>query len=402
MNYCSVNISHIFLKTIIASILSIIVLYTAIYTTYAQDQKSTTTSIIDNIDNTISKLEGTLVPTEDISEKFTGKDFTKLPWRNSIMFNQDELEYIYKSLNSRISGKSATSFSSKENDSEDIISIPQVSTPEPIGPSVAPAFYLNSMLFYNANNWTIWVNHRRIRRNTKLNRLQIGRITKDYVEFIWKPLNLDIISPNWLNKVSPIAEIYSDTPLLLQEENNNLQGELDKIEVPKEDQKNIEMETIKSSAPQNKEKSDDELDLPPLFIQEEFSINISKLITLLKEERKEIADKKAAEEAVRLARQAEKVEGESEKYTAEAFDAFKDKEIPYLWDYKSPNGNILIDTINGVVKFRIGINQTFVSRTMEIVEGKVKSTILSSATQETQELRTQDLERAIFEQSPNK
>lgn len=44
----------------------------------------------------------------------------------------------------------------------------------------------------------------------------------------------------------------------------------------------------------------------------------------------------------------------------------------YEWNYKSNDGNILLDSKSGVVKIRLGINQSFVANEMKIAEGIIE------------------------------
>lgn len=369
-----------------------------------------------------------------IRPQFTGTNFESLPWKNSVMFSSNELQNIYTNLNYRVTGQ--------RNLIETVIPETDTSTQQQVEqvPAVAPAFYLNSILYYNPNNWTIWVNHRRIRKNTQLRDLQVGKITKDYVEFIWKPTNLNIISPDWISNMKPIGEIYPEKELTQEEisqieskletMNDNtdaesqevffgpeqpeeLSPELANLEVFEEIKPTAESEAREDSSELAEEGTGEEIEtkeharekdliLPPLYSQEKVSLDLTKLTNLLEEEQEEIDTRKRAEEVIRLAREAEKKAGyDSGASSVEVYDAFADKEIPFLWEYMSEDGNILVDTINGIVKFRVGINQTFVSRNMTIAEGRVQSTMIASGSQQTNELRTPDLERTIFEYQGN-
>lgn len=46
------------------------------------------------------------------------------------------------------------------------------------------------------------------------------------------------------------------------------------------------------------------------------------------------------------------------------------------WDYMSADKKILVNSASGTARFRLGLHQTFVTRTMEIVEGFQKETVL--------------------------
>ncbi len=51
----------------------------------------------------------------------------------------------------------------------------------------------------------------------------------------------------------------------------------------------------------------------------------------------------------------------------------------YHWDYKSPDGKILVDSTNGIVKFTLAPHQTFISEGLSIAEGQKSFTAAAPA-----------------------
>ena len=380
-----------------------------------------TQEVVNTAENIASKdsvkIESTQnAPSSETSGKsFTGLNYDSLPWKSSVMFPESELNQIYTGLVGRSSDRPQVSTPDPNLDPQNQPPAPQ----QPPQQVSAPAFYLNSILFYDPENWTIWVNNRRIRKNTPLNTIEVAKITREYVEFFWKPINLNTISPNWTAKLIAISDKSDEKPIdpktigapenvdltesvspsENQDNNNILEISLEENSSGTEAHETIpDFQEIKLGEELPVNPNDAPLKLPPLYAQESFTFDISKLGKLLSVERDEIIARKEAEEAVRLAREAESIGVDEFDEEVSFFDAYKEREIPFLWEYRSKDGTILVDTINGVVKFRVGINQTFVSRTMEVVEGFVKSTILENTTQTaTEELQTPDLERAVFD-----
>ncbi len=114
---------------------------------------------------------------------FDGTNFEKLKWRNSLMFPQANLQALYNSAKG-LTDQSVGAV------------VVEVKVPR-----TAPAFYLNSVLYNKPDNWTIWMNSRRIRSGAKFPELEISKVHADSVEFIWETDQLDFLSPNWEEKV---------------------------------------------------------------------------------------------------------------------------------------------------------------------------------------------------------
>lgn len=120
--------------------------------------------------------------------KFNGENFEKLPYTDSMMFSEPELQRFYEAVKGNLSGAA-----------DEQVAV-QVKLPK-----VAPTFYINSVLYEGPRNWTIWLNSRRIRVGATFPELEIRSVKNDLVEFVWKTDQLDYISPNWDQKIKAVA-----------------------------------------------------------------------------------------------------------------------------------------------------------------------------------------------------
>lgn len=67
----------------------------------------------------------------------------------------------------------------------------------PLPPNlVYPSFKLRSILYHNANDWSVWLNNRLITHesNNSSQEITVVRITKDWAEFAWVPTNAELLS----------------------------------------------------------------------------------------------------------------------------------------------------------------------------------------------------------------
>lgn len=127
-------------------------------------------------------------------QDFTGTNFDRLEWKDSLMFPEGRVDQLYDVL------REGLTFLPEEGVEE----IEQ--TVEVVLPKVAPAFYLNSVLYYKPDSWTIWLNYMRIRAGATFPKLEISEVREDKVIFIWETENLDLISPNWKDKLKWVED----------------------------------------------------------------------------------------------------------------------------------------------------------------------------------------------------
>lgn len=214
------------------------------------------------------------------TSSFTGKNFESLPWRGSVMFDDQDMQKLYDALRQYgaptspvVAGGTGTGADSSGGNQGG-------------AKMVAPSFFLNSVIFYEPENWAVWLNNSKIRKGEERNDLKIGRLSEKFVEVLWQSLELDAISPNWA----------------------------------------LNMESLGNPNP--------------------------------------VVVKESTEEE-RLRK----------------IQAFRNNN--FNWDYISRDGNILVDSANKVVRFKIGLNQSFVSESMELVEGQHSSAPTPPAGTET-------------------
>jgi hypothetical protein len=464
------------------------------------------------------------------ASNFSGQNFSDLPWQNSLMFDETQLDQLYNAMvgfapTKDAEGKPIGAGSSQSQDRVTVDAEGRVFDPagnliatinennilidlegKMIGrveddkrivdndgnymgrdtriitkvyPSVAPAFYLNSVMFYIPKNWTLWLNHRRIRVGTEMNGLTVVNIHEDFVDMLWKPADLDFIAPDWKKKVLPLGDNiskdlgvpYSKDQLgALEKELNDAKVSAAKAKEAAEsamaaalkaasqpqvtapasvpglqpaDTSSLATNGAKNTQPQalnikskvsvagqeepkkqlpkptlSNPPKDQTVQLPDLAVAINpatgaLTINNNTLLDTLKKQEDE--KRKAKEEEAKKKEEeilAEKQKAEQEKlekkrevlekkhkelYANQAVDESK-----YKWEYKSPDGLILVDPVNKMVKFRVGLNQTFVSRSFELKEGYVQSVALTPPTeggQQSAPASTNNLEQQLFDYS---
>jgi len=113
-----------------------------------------------------------------------GIDYENLSRRGSLMFSKRDLQRVYSAIRGNL----------VNND--------QLGGTQPTDqtPKVAPAFYLNSVVFIADKNWAIWVNGKKIRVQDVNPILKVEYVSRDKVEISWETKDLDIISPGWRTK----------------------------------------------------------------------------------------------------------------------------------------------------------------------------------------------------------
>lgn len=343
------------------------------------------------------------------NNKFTGYNFEELPWKPSIMFSESDLRRFYDTIRRYRSGDSnyiepqtGDSLPTTPDGLEGVA--PPVQEAQP---TIAPSYFLNSFLVYEPENWTIWLNGNRVRRNTQVPDLEVLEINKDSVEFLWRSDQMDIISPNWRQNLIRIGEPEPANPATAATgvtpaptaPFTGTGGE--GIEIPAGTEPSAPEELVGPVAPADLtapeslittsiapgEDDNFTLDLPAVYTQDQLTLDLSKLSAVLAEEKEalDIANQLAADEQ----RQRELLVDFSEEGI-----------LTNIWDYRSEDGRILVDSINSVVKFQIGINQTFVTHDMSIKEGyHAPVAMMADGTQPvTAEITSQsDLENVLFE-----
>ena len=66
-------------------------------------------------------------------------------------------------------------------------------------------FYLDSIIYYASDKWTVWVNGKKISNQTADSVLIVKDIAKDHVVLEWSTPSLDKIAPDWRSRVTSVS-----------------------------------------------------------------------------------------------------------------------------------------------------------------------------------------------------
>ncbi len=143
-----------------------------------------------------------MVEPTNIERKNTASKITRSVTR-SIMFKREDLDRLYSVLE----GAGYESLSIEEGGENGVEKVVKFIT--------APSFYLNSIMYYTPENWTIWINGNRIRKSDpEHGAITIASVNEDSVEVIWKSENLGIIYPNIISDFEQVnGKKYSGASL---------------------------------------------------------------------------------------------------------------------------------------------------------------------------------------------
>ncbi len=156
--------------------------------------------VLDNTKQDVSNLSQSVAPntaTEDSAQKSPPLSLaasSMLPRSTSLMFSDSDIAKLYTALRSY-------------NNNDQFLA--QVEWEESQASQVdkqkeevkAPVFVLDSILYLNAQKWSVWINGTRFRRNQGTNDFRILQVSEDEVEILWQSFQLDEISPGWKSKL---------------------------------------------------------------------------------------------------------------------------------------------------------------------------------------------------------
>lgn len=130
------------------------------------------------LENEVQKEEG--VVDDNVEEDI---DLPTLIAKKSISFSEIELNLIESAYNEfkypTITGKTTKSALAA------------------LGKEGLKSFYLNSIMYLNDAQWSLWLNNFKFSSGQSHPSIKIIRITPEYVVLRWASRELDIISPNW-------------------------------------------------------------------------------------------------------------------------------------------------------------------------------------------------------------
>jgi hypothetical protein len=77
-----------------------------------------------------------------------------------------------------------------------------------VPPSTAPAFYLNSILYFAHDNWSVWVNSKKIsnKLDTSKDEISVMDITRSRAILLWRNSKIDLIYPGWRDDFISLGE----------------------------------------------------------------------------------------------------------------------------------------------------------------------------------------------------
>lgn len=84
--------------------------------------------------------------------------------------------------------------------------------PQVVLPSIAPSFYLSSIVYVSDNEWAVWIDGEKFTHNRDKNidkNLTITSVNKTSVELEWETKHIDHISPNWKHVMEETEQAIS-------------------------------------------------------------------------------------------------------------------------------------------------------------------------------------------------
>ncbi len=131
---------------------------------------------------------------ENDSAKFQGTDFDLLSRKGELMIKRQDMKDIYDALSGVVV---------RRTDNGNVEIAVDAAT-------VAPSFFVKSVLYFSPANWSVWVNDRKFtpfynKSYTAKGDVdfEVANVDHDRVRLVWNTHYLDAISPGWRQKLSP-------------------------------------------------------------------------------------------------------------------------------------------------------------------------------------------------------
>lgn len=164
---------------------------------------------------------------EDVNQEAT----IQMVWQGSLMFDPKEAEYVRNAILSneiKISLKDLIPELYPEEDTT-IKEIPTFSDPDiiqnrinssispldnlsesveetPVETLKKPLLYLNSVAYFSASNWILWINGQKTSYGETHPDVSIAAVKKNQVAFVWLESKIDQIYPNWKDDFYPMED----------------------------------------------------------------------------------------------------------------------------------------------------------------------------------------------------
>lgn len=133
---------------------------------------------------------------------------------DSLLFPQNDLDRFHEQLSSyKKSGgglaKSLELYEEKVEEEDDgIDKVQDQLITSPSSELVSPSFFLKSILYTDAKNWTIWLNGDKVRSeySDEYPKAEILKVTPEYVVLKWKSSDFDRLSPNYASELKEVIK----------------------------------------------------------------------------------------------------------------------------------------------------------------------------------------------------
>jgi hypothetical protein len=148
--------------------------------------------VIDNVEkkeDVVQKVSEPKVSEPVVAPVASTKEEEKANTITSLMFTPEEIAQINSVLNNFSLGTGV----------ERIIDTPIDPTKE------SRNFYLDSIIYYNDDKWTVWVNGKKISNQSTDTALVVKDVAKNYVVLEWSTPSLDKIVPDWRSRVTSVS-----------------------------------------------------------------------------------------------------------------------------------------------------------------------------------------------------
>lgn len=130
-------------------------------------------------------------------------------WSGSIMFSVTDNRRIHELLEENSIKKPIIEEENKEDQAiekfMETVSVKNTDVKDL--PKEAPTFYLNSILYIDKNDWTVWINGQNISNNSENDKPKIKEVTRNYAVLFWESKYFKYINPEWDSKYGEGIEV---------------------------------------------------------------------------------------------------------------------------------------------------------------------------------------------------
>ncbi len=155
-------------------------------------------------------------PTPIVSVSYKIDNIENLDGKKSLMFNQNRLIELYNVLKNSKARTSGESYPT----TRDINDVEQTQSVEKKEKDIIPPaknFYLNSILYYGPDSWTIWINGVKTTVDRDQDNPQVIETDENNVKLVWQNVHMEKNIPNWQSHVQHIPGTREFTPMTEEE-----------------------------------------------------------------------------------------------------------------------------------------------------------------------------------------